>query len=96
MEQCDSLTKKRHRCQRSGLWTIPNCLGENKQGRSVHLCVQHHIKYTRLVEQNKRLLLMEGGNLGAYNKYKYGYVVTTETDIDWETVTKLHCPEFWS
>ncbi len=91
--QCDALTTRGIQCRNHNRHFIPT--GHTSHYASVHLCGRHEKKLTQLIKENKRLPLHHAGFLGAYNQYKYGYLVIDQQVVDWEQIKVLCVPKFW-
>lgn len=98
--KCECLVDGRQ-CKKNAYIYIPTYLefdgGKKiKQGRTAHLCRQHYKNYIKYKKEHKRKPVIHHGFLGGWNKWEYGDVVTCEEFIEWDNVTKLHCPQFWA
>lgn len=100
--QCDAITKNGTRCKNPNDWWIP-CVavyephigGRADKFKPVQLCRCHATLADKLRKQNKRLRLHHGGWFGAFNGFQYGNLVTTQRQINWDTVKTLKVPKFW-
>jgi hypothetical protein len=101
--QCDALVGNR-RCKKSAQWFIPCTAVYDARCNSyradefkpVRLCECHGAKHWKNERKGKRLPLIEGGFLGSMNKYNYGNLVLDVSEVDWETITELKIPKYWS
>ena len=103
--QCEAISRKTNeRCPHRCRSQVPNILASHNvadgqqfavYGRPVHLCAGHASHWWARLRRGLSVRLIEGGYLSAYNRHKYGSIVTTRERIDWDTARKLTVPQLW-